>query len=343
MFQGFIGKEIQRTNRNLLLKSLSILGIPVAIGMLGWTSYWGDFFGGAKLVTNQDLIAAPEKYIGRFVKIVGTGNTELGLQEVTEKTTLAVFKQQEVSAKMITIDLGATTERNHALLVKLKNDALITNTATGSIVSIPYNIDREVQSIIEENSTLPVMLDSESDFRTFGYIGLVIATISTLVGGFELYGWKEQQRDNTLHPIFKRLSKYGQPEIVAQSIDRELTTSQILAYKQTKITDSWLIHQARLELGLGKLADIVWIYFQVTSHRINGIIPIGKSYKVICYDRNGSKLEIPAAKKQVMDIIEQLQLRLPWAIVGHTAEIELAWREDRSNFVAMVEEDRRKF
>lgn len=108
MFQGFIGTEIQRTNRNLFLKSISILGIPVAIGMLGWNSYWGDFFGGAKLVASQDLIAAPDEYMGRFVKIVGTGNTNLELREITKKTTLAVIKSEEVS---INIKLFQASDR----------------------------------------------------------------------------------------------------------------------------------------------------------------------------------------------------------------------------------------
>ena len=343
MFQGFIGREIQRTNRNLFFKSVSILGIPVAIGMLGWNSYWGDFFGGAKLVTSHDLIATPDEYMGRFVKIVGTGNTDLGLQEITHKTTLAVINSEEVSAKMIAIDLDETTDRHHAILVKLKNDVPVGNSVTGTIASIPYDISTEVKSVIDDNATLPVMLDGETDFRALGYIGLVVGGFSTLWGGAELYGWKRQQRDRTLHPIVKRLSRYGQAEIVAQSIEQELGMSNGAIDKKTKLTASWLIHRAQLELEIGKLADIVWVYFQVTSNRLHGVIPIGNTYTVICYDRDGGKLEIPGAKAQVMAIVEQLQMRLPWAIVGYTDEIELAWRSDRSNFIAMVDADRQKF
>lgn len=244
---------------------------------------------------------------------------------------------------MIAIDLDDTTTRHHAILVKLKNDVPVSNSATGTIASIPYNITTEVKSVIDENTTLSIMLDGETDFRTLGYIGIVVGIFGTVWGGAELHRWKRQQQDRTLHPIFKRLTRYGQPEIVAQSIEQELGMSNVAIAKKTKLTESWLIHQAQLELRISKLADIIWVYFQVTSHRLHGVIPIGNSYTVICYDRDGGKLEIPGAKAQVMATIEQLQMRLPWAIVGYTDEIELAWRSDRSNFIAMVDADRQKF
>jgi sulfur carrier protein ThiS len=342
MFSGFIGKEIQRTNRNLLLLNAGLLSVPVAIGILGWT-YWGEFFGGAKLVASQDLIAAPDKYMGRYIKVVGSGSTELGIQEVTEKTEFVVVKSKDVSAKLITIDLGKVSNRHHSLLVKLKNDTPLTNTAIGTLESIPlYTVNEEVKSAIAENSTLPAMLDSSSDFRTLGYVGLVIGLLSGLVGGFELYSWQERRRDLTLHPLVKRLSKYGLAELVAESIDRELNTSNPISYRKTKIADTWLLKQGTYGLELAKLVDIVWIHLQVTSHRLNGIIPIGKSYAAICYDRDGTKIEMPGKKTQVAELLQQLELRVPWAIVGHSDEIQQAWEKERADFIAIVDENRQK-
>jgi hypothetical protein len=341
MFSGFIGKEIQRTNRNLLMLNTLLLSVPVAIGILGWT-YWDEFFGGVKLVASQDLIAAPDKYMGRYIKVVGSGSTELGIQEVTEKTEFVVMKSKDVSAKLITIDLGKVADRHHALLVKLKNEDLIANSATGTLQSIPYDINKEVKSAIAENSTLPVMLDSSSDFRTLGYVGLVIGLLSGLVGGAELHSWQSRRRDLTLHPLVKRLSKYGLAELVAESIDRELNTSNPISYRKTKIADTWLLKQGTYGLELAKLVDIVWIHLQVTSHRLNGIIPIGKSYAAICYDRDGTKIEMPGKKTQVTELLQQLELRVPWAIVGHSDEIQQAWEKERDDFIAIVDENRQK-
>ncbi len=341
MFSGFIGKEIQRTNRNILMLNTLLLSVPVAIGVLGWT-YWGEFFGGAKLVASQDLIAAPDKYMGRYIKVVGSGSTELGIQEVTEKTEFVVVKSKDVSAKLITIDLGKVADRHHALLVKLKNEDLATNSVTGTLQSIPYNLNEEVKSAIAENSTLPAMLDSSSDFRMFGYVGLVIGLLSGLVGGFELHSWQERRRDLTLHPLVKRLSKYGLAELVAESIDRELNTSNPIVYRKTKITDTWLLQQGTYGLELAQMVDIVWIHLQVTSHRLNGIIPIGKSYAAICYDRDGTKIEMPGKKTQVTELLQQLERRLPWAIVGHSDEIQQSWEKERDDFIAVVDENRQR-
>jgi Putative transmembrane protein precursor len=342
MFPGFIGKEIQRTNRNLLLLNAGLLSVPIVIGVLGWT-YWGEFFGGAKLVASQDLIAAPDKYIGRYIKVVGTGSTELGIQEVTEKTDFVVMKSDDISARLITIDLGKIVDRHHSLLVKLKNDDPIANSAIGTLKSVPYyTIDAEVLSTIVTNSTLPVMIDSSSDFRTIGYVGLVVGVLSGLVGGFELSAWQERRRDITLHPLIKKLSTYGQAELVAQSIDRDLSTGNSIVFQKTKVTDTWLLQQGRYVLELAKLADLVWIHLQVTSHRLNGVIPICKSYAAICYDRDGTKIEMPGKKAQVTKLLEQLELRVPWAIVGHSDEIKLAWEKERNDFIAVVDEQRQK-
>jgi hypothetical protein len=342
MFQGFIGKEIQRTNRNLLVTSIGWLCIPVAIGALGWTSYWGDFFGGAKLVSNRELIAAPEKYIGRYVKVVGTGSTETGIEEVTKSTRFGFIKSENVSARIITIALSGSPGDNRAILVKLKNDATANNTVIGSIENIPYTYSEntEIKSVLDDKSALPVMLNAEDDFRLLGYIGLVIGLIGGLAGGSELAAWVQQQQDIKSHPTFKKLSTYGQPDIIAQSIDREINTSNVIVYKNTKITDTWLLHQHKHVLELGKLVDLVWIYFQTASRDIYGIIPLGTKYTVVCYDRNGDRVEITETKERVLTLIEQIHTRVPWAIVGYTDELELLWIKDRANFIAMVDKDR---
>ena len=73
----------------------------------------------------------------------------------------------------------------------------------------------------------------------------VLGAIAGLAGGFELTAWVQQQQDIKSHPTFKKLSIYGQPEIIAQSIEQEINTSNVIVYKNTKITDAWLLHQAK--------------------------------------------------------------------------------------------------
>ena len=168
----------------------------------------------------------------------------------------------------------------------------------------------------------------------------VLGAIAGLAGGFELTAWVQQQQDIKSHPTFKKLSIYGQPEIIAQSIEQEINTSNVIVYKNPKITDAWLLHQAKHVLELGKLVDLVWIYFQTADSDFYGIIPLGTKYTVVCHDRHGDKIEIPKTKERVLTLIEQIHTRVPWAIVGHTDELELLWIKDRADFIAVVDEAR---
>jgi hypothetical protein len=343
MWQGFIGKEIQRTNRNLLLTNLGLAGIPVAIGLCG-LSYWGGFFGGPKLVSNQDLIAAPSNYMGHYIKIVGADNMETGMQEISQRKSkyTGAVKSETVTARLILLKLnGAKPENTRAILVKLENNDPATNTATGTVESMSSFVEQELKSSPDRDFILPVTVNAKKDFHTPGYIGLAIGLTSGLIGAINLGKWKRRQENINLHPIVKKLSKYGQSEIIAHEIDREFDGQNVIVHKQTKISDSWLIQNQTFGVELKKIVDMIWIYFQVTKHRTNGI-PTGKTFAVICHDRDGETVEIPGSEAEVMSLIEQIYAKVPWVIIGHTDEIKLTWEKDRANLISFVDENRQK-
>jgi hypothetical protein len=344
MWQGFIGKEIQRTNRNLLLTNLGMVGIPVAIGIFGW-SYWGGFFGGPKLVANQDLISAPSSYMGRYITVVGSGNMETGMQEISQRKSkyTGEIKSETVTARLIAVKLsGNQPNSDRAIFVKLKNDAPAANSATGTIESMSSFVEQEIQSLPDKNLILPVVVNANGDFHIPGYFGLAFGLTGGIIGAVNLTKLKQRQEDINLHPIVKKLSKYGMAEMVAQEIDREFASQNIIIHQQTKISDNWLIQKQTFDLELKKVVDIVWIYFQVTKHRTNGI-PTGKTFATICHNRHGEKIEIPGSEAEVMGLIEQIYPRVPWAIIGHTDEIKLAWEKDRDNLIAVVAANRQKY
>jgi hypothetical protein len=344
MWQGFIGKEIQRTNRNLLLTNLGMVGIPLAIGIFGW-SYWGGFFGGPKLVANQDLISDPSRYLGHYIKIVGSGNLETGMQEISQRKSKSTgeVKSETVTARLILVKLsGDKSSSERGIFVKLENDAPAANTAAGTIESMSSFVEQEIKSFPDRDLILPVVVNAKHGFHNPGYWGLAIGSIGGLIGAINLGKWKQRQENINLHPIVEKLNQYGTAEMVAHEIDREFDSQNVVVHKQTKISNNWLIQKQSFDLEIKKIVDIVWIYFQVTKHRTNGI-PTGKTFATICHDRHGKKIEIPGSEAEVMGLIEQIYTRVPWAIVGHTDEIKLAWEKDRANLISFVDENRQKY
>jgi hypothetical protein len=343
MLQGFIGKEIQRTNRNLLLTNLGMVSIPLAIGIFGW-NYWSGFFGGAKLVANQDFISAPSNYLGQYIKIVGSGNLETGMQEISQRKSkyTGAVTSETVTARLIAIKLsGDKPNSERAVFVKLENEAPAANSATGTVESMSSFVEDEIKSIKDKDLILPVVVNAKKDFHTPGYFGLGIGAIAGLIGAINLGNWKKRQENINLHPIAKKLSDYGQAEIVADEIDREFSRQNVIAHKETKISDNWLFQKQTYGIELKKVTDLMWMYFQVTQHRTN-FIPTGKTYAVILHDRHGEKVEIPGSEAQVMQLIEQIYTKAPWIMLGHTDEIKLAWEKDRANLIAFVDENRQQ-
>jgi hypothetical protein len=344
MWQGFIGKEIQRINRNLLVVNLGLVGIPIAIGMFG-LSYWGNFISGPKLVSNQDLLTAPSNYIGRYLTVVGTGNIETGMQEISQRKSkyTGEVKSETVSARLITLKLsGDRPNSDRGIFVKLKNDAPAANSVTGTIQPMPNPIEQEIQSLPDRDSILPVVIDTVRNFYLPGYLGLAAGLVSGIIGAVNLTKWKQRQENINLHPIVKKLSKYGMSEMITQEIDREFASQNVIVHQQTKLSNNWLIKTEIFSVEIKKVVDIVWIYFQVTKHRTNGI-PTGKTFSTICYDRHGEKVEIPGSEAEVMGLVEQIHTRVPWAIVGYTDNIKLAWEKDRTNLITHVDKARQEF
>jgi hypothetical protein len=342
MWQGFIGKEIQRTNRNLLLANLGMVGIPIAIGIFGW-SYWGNFFSGPKLVSNQDLIATPSNYIGRYIKVVGSENMETGIQEISQRKSKSTgeVKSETVTARLLLLKLdGATSNSGRGIFVRLKDDVPAANAVTGTIQTMSNLIEQEVASFPNRDLILPVVVDTVNNFYIPGYIGLAVGLTGGIIGAINLTKWKQRQQDVKLHPIAKKLSKYGMTEVVMQEIDRDFNGRNVIVHKQTKISENWLIQQKPFALELKKIVDIIWIYFHVTSHSTNGI-PTGKTFKTICCDRHGETVEIPGTEVQVMELIQQIHTRVPWAIIGYTDQIKLGWEKDQ--LIAFVDQAQQEF
>jgi hypothetical protein len=185
MTQHFSEDELKRAKRSqlqwgmgCLIASAATIGVTgINSQVMSW-SYWGDFFGGAELVSNQNLISEPSKYLGRYIKVVGSENTETGLQSIEK------IKSKEYVSKVIAIKLSKTSNRNDTLLVQIKDDdpVPVDNSVTGTVLRIPFRMDDAAKSLTMKTSVLPIVLDTTSDFYGVGTVNLGFSLIFGIAG-----------------------------------------------------------------------------------------------------------------------------------------------------------------
>lgn len=334
MNDSFISGSIRRSNRNRLLFSGFLILIVVGAAVFSYR-YLYNFVSGPFTVTIEqieaitDIEAQQEYYVTIENKEVFDSSyyyyTESGGVETITESYLVMLLDEKIL--LIEVD-GSVDEDNLPI------------TYTGSLVPIPERINREVvNDIVSEDDDLqglflPYMLDA-SDFRGVGLIGLGIGGL-TLLGG--LYGFftglgRSNNSDN--HPIMKQLSQFGDPVMMREQIDQDMSASHV--QKQTlHFTRRWLINTSN-GTQITRYGDVMWVYKQVTQHRTNGI-PTGKTYSTMIYDRFGTIMTINGKEPEVEQMIETIFQYAPWAIYGHSPEILEIWNKNREGFIAQVEQ-----
>jgi Putative transmembrane protein precursor len=343
MQPGFIGKEIKRTNQNLFFTGAGMVGLPIAIGVFGF-SYWMSFFGGPKQISSQELATSPSKYFGQYVTISGSDNVETGWQQISQRKSkyTGEVKSESVSARFLAIKMPISTNQNRVLLAKIAPEATASNTVTGKIDSIPSLVENELTGVPNRDKILPVMIDAQGNFYGLGIFGIIVGGFSGIIGVGCLVSLKQRKENLGFHPIIKNLNKYGRAEAVAQQIDQEFNNQDVIVRNKTRISKSWLIQQESYETKFRQIKDIVWLYFQVTTHRTNGI-PTGKTYSAIFCDRYGNKTEVAGTEEESVDLVKHICSLMPWAISGHSDDVQRAWDKDRAALIASVDAARQQF
>jgi hypothetical protein len=339
MWNGFIGKQINRSNRNLLIGNLSLLGIPVAMMVLG-ANYWGNFFAGPAKTSNDQLakIDNINNYQRKYATIAGTDPFDTGVEEITTTKRRGVTTSEHVSAKYALLKVGEKT-----ILVKAKPEDVTNSTFTGELKPIPDDVSERIISPIQakypdlNNRFTTYMMDQSGDYLSMGYVGLFLGLpcAGLALWNLQKVGRRWGKPEN--HPIAKQLGKVGDASAIASQVEQELPDGQKIG--GITITPNWIFREKTYGLDSVRLEDIVWFYQKVTTHRTNGI-PTGKTYSTVLHDRSGKGFEFSANENQVNDIMNILYDKAPWAISGYSDDLQKMWQKQRNDLIATVDERR---
>jgi len=269
-----------------------------------------------------------------FVRVTGSKAIETGIQQIKTRKRAGV-ETSSVSAAYYVLVVG-----DRLLVVKRAEG--IPTTVQGELAAMPVALERHLFNTPQMQTIrgrfYPYYLD-DSRFRMPGYIGGGIALV--LVVLFVMFGlpaWR-YARDVSSHPVVKRVAAWGDPVGTAVDARREAASPRHRG-GGWHVTDKYLIRRAPFAFDLLRLSDLLWAYKKVTKHSVN-FIPTGKSYAalLVCY---GGAAEVTGREKNVDALLAFAAERAPWAIFGHSDDLDKLFKQKPQDFCAAVEQRKRE-
>lgn len=142
------------------------------------------------------------------------------------------------------------------------------------------------------------------------------------------------------HPLLRGARRYGDPGEVGAAIAGELAEGSVARVKSLTVTPHWLLQRRAFGSRISSLRDVMWAHRLDTTQYVNGI-KTGKRIELKVFLRNGTGIKLGAGREAVArQMMEQIQAKAPWTILGYTSDLEAAWKAQRAEFIAIV--DRRR-
>ena len=217
---------------------------------------------------------------------------------------------------------------------------------TGSLYATTREVQREVVDKIKlevpqiAEDILPYTLSVVDAEHWQWWAGLVILAGAGIAGGLFLVRGLQRLSDPTLHPIWAKLARFGgDVPVTVDAIERDLSANATDISGKLKIGHKWIVKPGRGFTAV-KIDDVVWLHKYTVTHRTNGIKTM-VSHSAKIFDVHGTEIDISAKEKTVVEVLTRVFERAPWAVAGHSADIEAAWKKDRPLFLRSVAERKR--
>lgn len=338
MSTTIVHTAIRRSNLRMLLGSAVVAVIVLALLALN-VRYFKNFVQGPTPIANDQLLALTDPAtLDRYWRDVqGDDVIDTGAQYIRTDDR----GRETVEATYPALIIG-----DRLLLVKTPNSTALT-TYSGALVAIPDDVQREIIDDLEslepdlKGVFLPYMLDATS-FRANGYIGLGIAIPLLLLCAVGLVLAARRSQEPETHPIMRRLATYGMADDMARQIEHELLMPRATRHN-VRITERWVVYSKGATFDAMRLQDVLWVYKHVTKTKYYGVITVAKHYAVHLHDRHGRVMKIALRKEaRTNEVLEMIMAAAPWVIAGFDSNIEQAWKKQRPELIAAVEQRRQQ-
>lgn len=343
MWDNFIGRQVRRANRNLLLTNLALLGVLFAVTLLGGR-YLVNFLLGPYPANDSVLakLKANEEPFEYYVAVKGQSFPEAFSQEISQKVDK---RTRQVKSESHVADFALVVVGRRLLIVKVPGKHNPTQGEfTGALVPIPGKIQADLTSEAKkanadfEEMVYPYMLDT-TGFRGPGYVGLIIGLPLYALAWWNIIKAFRRMGRYERHPIVQWLNHYGTPSEVAQQIEAQIKDERnVVRGSGVTMTSTWFFWSTAYGLHTNHVFDLIWIYKKVTKHSYN-FIPTGTTTAAAIHTRFGRELEIKAGS-WTEPLLQQVVERAPWVIVGYSDDLAAIWSKETLSMIAEVDQRR---
>ncbi|MDX2202635.1 MAG: hypothetical protein NW223_07790 [Hyphomicrobiaceae bacterium] len=331
----------QQARQSKLLQAL-VCGLVIA-GVIGFGVYklpylrnvqMGPYaISPAELAAVKSVEDMPRYWVqAAFPRVLDTGVDHVTVRKrkgvETGRSVSGHFWVAQVADRLIFIESRGTTPVQGQVL-------------TGFLVDTPQETADHLMKGVSpqwKDKVLPVMLDLgrfEGDAELGLAAGGVLIAIAVLWGAFALF---KALRPRS-HARLRALAAAGVPlEAAGAAIAGDIRAGQSMAVGDWRLTRDFLV-KTGLRFDVRALKDLLWAYPIVVSRKLYYVIPAGKSHQLALHFPD-TKLTLKIPQAVAESIMPTLQSVAPWALLGHSAELERAWKKQRKDLIAAVAERR---
>lgn len=322
----------QRAYRQLI--TWIILTIGVICIACSFTKYWNNFFHGPFPLTSSQLASTTGSIKDvEFASVIGTKVVSSGIGMITTETRNGRKEREYASSHFYVMVVGG-----RLLVVQSQSEPPLH--AVGELQSLPSNLPRlmlpdDADSDLR-SSIYPVLLNTTQTYRSSGYIFFGFTLVwCFLLWKFAMPAW-EQTSDISKYPLVQKVEGWSNSIEVAALSEQQMSNGRLYGKGPFFLTNDFVIVKSFFRFELFLWNDLVWAYEKVTTRKLYFVLPISRSSEAVLVFYGG-RVTLPGRKKRITELLKFASSRAPWAIFGHTSEIEEMFQKNGNEFSEIVE------
>jgi hypothetical protein len=283
MQRTIVEQQIRRCNLNLLFVNAGVIGLCLLSIVLGQRYLYNCVAGPFPVSADQFLGMTPASGSRNYVEVT----------DELDVTDTGVYQSHSIYFIPTGTDHFLAAQMGGRLLLIKSSDKEPQKHYEGGISAIPSDIRRLLEDQLRKQGQqfnglfLPMMLDATS-YRSDAYLFFLIGLPVFGLGVWNVKKALSRIEDHTHSPIHAATCRYGvPPEEIAATLDEEASFSGVARRGSLILTPSWLLHKTFFGFTPFHLDEIIWMYAKQSTTYYYGVIPIGKSHRLVIADAAG--------------------------------------------------------